>query len=85
MKRAVVSVLVMLLFGLMAYAAPAQYNAPPFPKTLINAKYVYVTSYDGDQFDQRLLSEDREAISAVQDCRLSDFACFVRRGSRNCP
>jgi hypothetical protein len=67
MKRAVVGALVTLLFGLMAYAAPAQYNAPPFPKTLINAKYVYVTSYDGDQFDQRLLSEDREAISAVQE------------------
>jgi hypothetical protein len=67
MKRAVVGALVTLLFGLMAYAAPAQYNAPPFPKTLINARYVYVTSYDGDQFDQRLLSEDREAISAVQD------------------
>jgi hypothetical protein len=67
MKRAVIGALVTLLFGLVAYAAPAQYDAPPFPKTLINAKYVYVTSYDGDQFDQRLLSEDREAISAVQD------------------
>lgn len=67
MKRALVSTLVLLLFGVLAYAAPSQSGAPPFPKTLINAKYVYVTSYDGNQFDQRLLPDDREAISAVQD------------------
>jgi hypothetical protein len=28
---------------------------------------VYVTSYDGDQFNPNLLPEDRNAISAVQD------------------
>lgn len=67
MKRALITGLVLLLFGVFAYAAPGHYSAPPFPKTLINAKYVYVTSYDGDQFDQRLLSEDRSAISAVQE------------------
>jgi hypothetical protein len=55
-----------------AFAAPRPKNSaassvPPFPGTLINAKYIYVTSYDGDQFDPRLLSEDRQAISAVQD------------------
>jgi hypothetical protein len=42
-------------------------NVPPFPGTLINARYVYVTSYDGDQFDPTLLPQDRQAISAVQD------------------
>jgi hypothetical protein len=67
MKRASASALVLLILGALAYAAPAQHNAPAFPKTLINAKYVYVTSYDGDQFDQRLLREDRSAISAVQE------------------
>jgi predicted Zn-dependent protease len=67
MKRASASALVLLILGALAYAAPAQRNAPTFPKTLINAKYVYVTSYDGDQFDQRLLREDRSAISAVQE------------------
>ena len=67
MKRVLISTLVLLILGALAYAAPAQYNAPPFPKTLINAKYVYVTSYDGDHFDQRLLPEDRSAISAVQE------------------
>ena len=40
---------------------------PPFPGTLRNARYVYVTSYDGDQFNPKLLPEDREAISAVQN------------------
>jgi predicted Zn-dependent protease len=42
-------------------------NVPPFPGTLVNARYVYVTSYDGDQFDINLLPEDRQAIGAVED------------------
>lgn len=42
-------------------------NIPAFPGTLVNARYVYVTSYDGDQFDSNLLPEDRQAISSVQD------------------
>jgi len=42
-------------------------DIPAFPGTLVNARYVYVTSYDGDQFDVDLLPEDREAIGAVQD------------------
>jgi hypothetical protein len=42
-------------------------NIPAFPGTLVNARYVYVTSYDGDQFDPNLLPEDRQAISSVQD------------------
>jgi predicted Zn-dependent protease len=67
MKRAIVGALVLLLFTAIGYAAPTPYTAPPFPKTLINAKYVFVTSYDGDQFDQQLLPEDRQAISSVQD------------------
>jgi hypothetical protein len=47
-------------------AATAQ-NIPAFPGTLVNARFVYVTSYDGDQFDPNLLPEDRQAISSVQD------------------
>jgi hypothetical protein len=66
MKRAFLSTLV-ILFTALAYAAPGQYSSPPFPKTLMNAKYAYVTSYDGDQFNQGLLPEDRAAISSVQD------------------
>lgn len=47
--------------------ALAAVNVPAFPGTLKNARYVYVTSYDGDQFNPRLLPEDREAIANVQD------------------
>jgi hypothetical protein len=56
-----------------ALAAPKPAGAnlpqtvPPFPGTLVNARYVYVTSYDGDQFDVNLLPDDRQAIGAVQD------------------
>jgi hypothetical protein len=42
-------------------------KVPPFPGTLVNAKYVYVTSYDGDQFNPNLLSQDRQAIATVQE------------------
>jgi hypothetical protein len=66
MKR--VSVLLGILGILvLTTVALAATSVPPFPKTLINARYVYVTSYDGDQFDFNLLQEDRQAISSVQD------------------
>jgi hypothetical protein len=42
-------------------------TVPAFPGTLVNASYVYVTSYDGDQFNRDLLPEDRQAIGTVQD------------------
>ena len=42
-------------------------SVPKFPGTLVNVRYVYVTSYDGDQYDLNLLPEDRQAISSVQD------------------
>jgi hypothetical protein len=38
-----------------------------FPGILANARYVYVASYNGDQFDPNLLPEDRRAIGAVQN------------------
>jgi hypothetical protein len=57
---------VFLLAG-FAVAVPEAQNVPPFPGTLVNARYVYVTSYDGDQFDPAVLPEDRRAIAAVQD------------------
>jgi hypothetical protein len=47
--------------------AATQSKDQAFPGTLINAKYVYVTAYDGSQFDPNLLPEDRQAIAAVQD------------------
>ena len=35
--------------------------------TLRNARFVYVTSYDGPQFSRNILPEDRAAISRVQN------------------
>jgi hypothetical protein len=76
MKSKVISGAV-LAFGLLtatvAFAAPkapkanVPQNVPAFPGTLVNARYVFVTSYDGDQFDPNLLPEDRGAINTVQD------------------
>jgi len=71
--RSTICVAVVLTFvlGTLAMAAPKPPRFPqgeqPFPGTLRNARYVYVTSYDGDQFNPKLLPEDREAISAVQN------------------
>lgn len=60
-----------LLATTFALAAPKQKAPdqviPPFPGTLVNASYVYVTSYDGDQYNPNLLPEDRAAIGAVQE------------------
>src|SRR5713226_8341686 len=46
---------------------PNAANVPAFPGILANARYVYVAAYDGDQFNPNLLSEDRDAIGAVQE------------------
>ena len=68
MKRVLGVVGLLLLMSVVALAAPQVQatNVQPFPKTLINARYVFVTSYDGDQFNPNLLPEDRQAISSVQ-------------------
>src|SRR5260370_36743489 len=66
-------VALMLFAATLALAAPkspkvnAAQNVPAFPGTLVNARYVYVTSYDGDQFNPDLLPEDRQAIATLQD------------------
>jgi hypothetical protein len=70
MKR--FSLLAAILFMMTAISAlaapkPNTVDVPAFPGTLANARYVYVASYDGDQFDTNLLPEDRNAIGAVQD------------------
>jgi hypothetical protein len=60
-------VIAMTAISALAAPKPSTANVPAFPGTLANAQYVYVASYDGDQFNPNLLSEDREAIGAVQD------------------
>ena len=69
MKRS--SLVTILLLGLAAISAIAEPNpsiakVPPFPGILANARYVYVASYDGDQFDPNLLPEDQIAIGACK-------------------
>ena len=68
MKRAISALLVLFAAAVATAAPSAQSNsAPAFPKVLMNAKYVYVTSYDGDQYNFNILPEDRQAIASVQD------------------
>ena len=62
-----ISLLMVLAISALAAPKPDTANVPAFPGTLANARYVYVASYDGDQFNPNLLPEDRNAISAVQD------------------
>ena len=57
----------MTAISALAAPKPSTADVPAFPGTLANASYVYVASYDGDQFNPNLLPEDREAIAAVQD------------------
>lgn len=70
MKR--LSSMAISLILLTAISSYAKLNlstekVPEFPGILANARYVYVASYDGDQFDPNLLPEDRQAIGAVQN------------------
>jgi hypothetical protein len=76
------AILIMLLATTFAVAAPkapkvnAPQSVPAFPGTLVNARFVYVTSYDGDQFDPNLFPEDRQAISTVQEA-LQKWGKFI--------
>jgi hypothetical protein len=69
MKRFSLVAISLILAGVSAMAAPNRSTpkVPAFPGTLANARYVYVASYDGDQFNPNLLPEDRNAIGAVQN------------------
>ena len=72
MKRfSLLAAILIMMTSISALAAPrpntTTATVPAFPGTLANARYVYVASYDGDQFDTNLLPEDRNAISSVQN------------------
>jgi hypothetical protein len=76
------AMLIVLLATTLAVAAPkapkvnTPQSVPAFPGTLVNARFVYVTSYDGDQFDPNLFPEDRQAISTVQEA-LQKWGKFI--------
>src|SRR5215470_13073854 len=64
MKRFLTGFLVSFLL-LSAVGFAKDYS--DFPGILKNAKYVYVTSYDGSEFSHNVLPEDRQAIVNVQN------------------
>jgi hypothetical protein len=68
--------LLVLAAGIALAAPSAPAAVKPFPKTLINAKYVYVTSYDGNEFSWNILPEDRQAISNVQQA-IQDWGHYI--------
>lgn len=68
MNRSLVVIGLFLLLGVGAFAKPTETQPGLiFPKTLTNARYVYVAAFDGDEFNPNLLREDRAAIVNVQD------------------
>src|SRR5437667_10570054 len=64
MKKQIAAVVVLCLALTVSVLAK---DVPAMPGTLANARFIYVTSYDGDQFNPNLLTEDRQAIARVQD------------------
>ena len=68
MRKTCMGLCLLLFLATISVAGTrVQPRIPSFPGTLANARFVYVTSYDGDQFDPLLLPEDQNAINAVQD------------------
>ncbi|HKM86412.1 MAG TPA: hypothetical protein VJW96_09405 [Terriglobales bacterium] len=67
MKKNIFAIVLLSLALATLSAVAAAGNVPEMPRTLSNARFVYVTAYDGDQFNPNLLPEDRDAIARVQD------------------
>lgn len=65
-KNIFATVLLTLLLTTLSMASDAG-SVPQMPRTLSNARFVYVTAYDGDQFNPNLLPDDRAAIARIQD------------------
>ncbi len=67
MKKNIFATVILSLALTTLSAAAASGNPPQMPRTLANARFVYVAAYDGDQFDPNLLPDDRAAIGRVED------------------
>ncbi len=70
-RRLAFASLAAMLLTSITWGQPA-----PFPGVLRNARYVYVTSFDGSQWNQNLLPDDRAAIGDVQDA-IQSWGHFV--------
>jgi hypothetical protein len=66
MKNVLAIVLISLAILAMSVPAMAAAPAPEMPRILANARFVYVTSYDGGQFNPEILPEDRDVVSRVE-------------------
>jgi hypothetical protein len=67
MKKNIFAIVLLSLALSTLSAAAASGKTPPMPRTLANARFVYVAAYDGDQFNPNLLPDDRAAIGRVED------------------
>ena len=76
MKRVVSVIALLALLSLAALAANTQDKTWNALGVLRNARYLYVTSYDGPQFSTNLFPADYDAISAVQNA-LQDSGYIV--------
>jgi hypothetical protein len=60
-----------LLYSLVLislFVSPGFAKKKPFPKIITNAKYVYITTYEGsDQTSPRLTQADQQAISSLRE------------------
>ena len=61
MRRSVLFVIPVLLLCTAALAQQPQ----PMPKLVVDAQYVYVTSYDGPSWSSKVLQEDKRAVGEV--------------------
>ena len=57
---------IFLLLACTAVLSPAS-SKQVMPQLVANARFVYVTSYDGPSWSNDVLPEDRQAVSDVQD------------------
>ena len=63
MRKLLGGVLLVLMFLPLIHAK----NKTILPTMVVNARYVYVTSYYGSQFSARSFPDDRQAISDLED------------------
>ena len=58
MRKRLFALAMLCLVLAMLSAVAAADTTPRIPRTLSNARFVYVTAYDGDQFNVDLLPEE---------------------------
>jgi len=87
MKRLLATLTILLTFGTLTATSQAQDSresttiTPPTQnlsllRTMRNAKFIYVTSNDGSQFEPSTLPADQKAIAAVQD-EIQDWGYYT--------